>query len=147
MRFNTRLALFSVLACGILVGGAAIAIAQTRPTIFRPVVPRSSNVRTVGAVDPVEQIDIVVTNSLEVALGIGFSGGANLEVAPGDSAKVSFAAPPVNLFLYPLAATLSTRSRIAIDENTINVEVISVTSVAPGDVSLNVDGVGTVYVY
>ncbi len=147
MRFNTRLALCSVLSGGILMGGAAIAIAQTRPTIFRPVVPRSSTVRTLGEVDPTVQIDIVVTNSLEVPLGIGFSGGANLEVEPGDSAKVSFAAPPVNLFLYPLAATLSTRSRVAIDENTINVEVISITSVAPGDATLNVDGAGTVYVY
>lgn len=88
----------------------------------------------------------MVTNSLEVSLGIGFSGGANLEVEPCDSAKVSFAAPPVNLFLYPLASSISTRSRVAIDENTISVEVVGITSVAPSDATLNVDGAGTVYV-
>ena len=146
MRLDLRLALLGILSGGALLWPTDRVTAQTWP-IFRPVVPASSTVRTVGAVDPAEPIDLLVTNSLAVPLGVGFSGGANLEVAPGDTAKVSFAAAPINLFVYPLASDVSLRSVVAIDGNTINAQIIPRTSDAPGDATLNVDGDGTVYIY
>ncbi|NJL48520.1 MAG: hypothetical protein HC929_14875 [Leptolyngbyaceae cyanobacterium SM2_5_2] len=146
MRLNLRTALVSALTLGVVVWPAHLAMAQTRPRI-RPVVPASSTVRTIGEVDPTAQIDIVVTNSLSVPLGVGFAGGANLEVVPGETDKVSFTTVPVNLFLYPLVSEVSTRSNVTIEDNTINVEVVRIDSLAPGDASLNVDGAGTVYIY
>ncbi len=147
MPLNLRFALVGVLSCGAMLWHTDLATAQIRPVLRRPVVPATSAVRTVGEVDPAAPIDIVVTNSLAVPLGIGFAGGANVEVAPADTTKVSFATVPINLFLYPLAQDASIRSRVAIADNTITVEVVPITSVAPGDASLNVDGAGTVYIY
>lgn len=138
------------IALGLLTGGVVLwpALVMAQPRILvRPVVPASSSVRTVGEVDPAEPIAIVVTNSTTVPLGVGFAGGANLEVDPGEDAKLTFAAAPVNLFIYPLAQETSIRNRVVIEANTISAEVRSITSVAPGDASLNVDGAGSVYIY
>jgi len=146
MRLSFRTALVSALTLGAVVLPAHLALAQSGIRI-RPVVPASSTVRTVGEVDPTAQIDIVITNSLSVPLGVGFAGGANLEVASSETDKVSFTTVPVNLFLYPLASEVSTRSNVTIEDNTINVEVVRIDSVAPGDASINVDGAGTVYIY
>ncbi|PSN15530.1 hypothetical protein C7293_06755 [filamentous cyanobacterium CCT1] len=142
--------IYRAIVLGLLTSGAVLwpSLAMAQPRILsRPVVPASSSVRTVGEVDPAEPIEIVVTNSTTVPLGVGFAGGANLEIAPGDEAKLTFAAAPVNLFIYPLAQETSLRNRVAIEDNTISAEVQSITSVAPGDASLNVDGAGTVYIY
>ncbi|MEO1067733.1 MAG: hypothetical protein AAFW95_01225 [Cyanobacteria bacterium J06638_6] len=38
-------------------------------------------------------------------------------------------------------------SRVAIDDKTIDVEVISLTIVSPGDTTLNVDDADSVYIY
>lgn len=142
---------FRAIALGLLTFGALGALAPSvtaQPRrVIRPVVPASSTVRTLGTLDPAESIDIVVTNLTTEPLGVGFAGGANLEVAPGDEAKLTFASAPVNLFIYSLGQNTSLRYRTTVEDNTITAEVITITSVAPGDASLNVDGAGTVYIY
>lgn len=146
MRSTLRFALLGVISCGAMLWHADLATAQVR-VIIRPIVPAATTVRIVGEVDPTEPIDIVITNVLAVPLGIGFAGGANVEVAPDETAKLTFTTVPVNLFVYPLASGMSIRSRVTIEDNTISASVLPLTSVAPGDVTLNVDGSGTVYVY
>ena len=61
MRLDLRLALLGILSGGALLWPTDRVTAQTWP-IFRPVVPASSTVRTVGAVDPTEPIDILFIN-------------------------------------------------------------------------------------
>ncbi|MGF1570948.1 MAG: hypothetical protein ACFCVD_23215 [Nodosilinea sp.] len=136
------------LALGMIALATSEANAQVRRTP-RPTVPVSSDIRTIGEVDPATPIDIVVKNSLTVPLGIGFSGGANVELDPGEEVTVAFAAVPINLFLYPLVTevTLSSAYTTTIDENTITVEVVEGDDVAPGDLSINIDLGGAVYVY
>jgi hypothetical protein len=146
MHHKRRLILIGLLAFVALVWPGDRATAQVR-SIFRPRVPDTSTVRTVGQVDPAEPIEIVINNVLTGPLGIGFAGGANVEVAPGESAKLVFTTVPVNLFVYPLGQEASVRSQIDIDGNTITADIMPLTSVAPGDISLNIDGAGLVYIY
>ena len=146
MKLGFRAIALGLLTAGALLAPATLVMAQPR-RVIRPVVPASSTVRTLGTVDPAEPIDIVVTNRTTVPLGVGFAGGANLEVVPGDEAKLTFDATPVNLFIYSLGQNTSLRYRTTVEDNTITAEVRSITSVAPGDASLNVDGAGTVYIY
>ncbi len=146
MYIKPSLAVMGLLAWGAMIWPVAPAAAQVR-SIFRPRVPETSIVRVVGQVDPAEPIEIVINNVLAVPLGIGFAGGANVEVAPGEAAKLVFTTVPVNLFIYPLGQGVSVRSQIDITDNTITADLVPLTSVAPGDIALNIDGAGMVYLY
>lgn len=141
--------IISLAFLGSLLLTSQIAEAQTRPIprIPRNSLPASSLPNTVGQIDPAEPIDIVVTNGLTGALRLGFSGGPNVELDPGEAVVVSFPIVPVNLFLYPAGQEISTQQNIMIDENTIMVEVVETEDVAPGDGSINIDRAGHVYIF
>jgi hypothetical protein len=145
MRSPFRFALISLATAGIFLLPATLTEAQTR--LPRRSVPASSLPNTVGRIDPAEAVDIVVTNSLSGDLGIGFSGGPNVELDPGEEVTVSFASVPLSLFIYPFDRDVSIQQSIGIEENTIFVEVLEIDDAAPGDLSINVDRGGNVYIF
>jgi hypothetical protein len=145
MKSLFRFALITLTTMGALLLPVTLAEAQLRSP-RRSVTP-SSLPNTVGQIDPAETVEIIVTNSLPGDLGIGFSGGPNVELDPGEEVTVSFATVPLSLFIYPFDREVSIQQTIGIEENTIFVEILDTNDVAPGDLSINVDRGGSVYIF
>lgn len=145
MKSLLRFALIALTATG----GFLLPITSTEAQIRLPrrTVTPSSLPNTVGQIDPAETVEIIVTNSLPGDLGIGFSGGPNVELNPGEEVTVSFASVPLSLFIYPFDREISIQQSIGIEENTIFVEVLEIDDAAPGDLSINVDRGGNVYIF
>jgi len=138
---------FSTWIIGIALCSAVVpslVIAQTKP-VPQPTV-QSPGVKAVGKVNPTNAIDVVVTNNTSVTQSVGFSGGANVKIEPGEKTKLSFASAPINLFIYPFGQTISTKYNVTLSENTVNVQVAPLNSVTPGDNALNISRSGVVYI-
>lgn len=130
-----------------LSNGLANAQLSQLPRVPSSSISAPSIINSVGQVSPAAPIEIVVMNSHDSPIGIGFSGGANVTLDPGEEVSLSFPIAPVNLFLYPFDPGISIQGLTAIDGNTISVEVIAVDEIAPGDISVNVDLAGNVYFF
>lgn len=155
MRFNVRNLMVGVASCSVILLGSNLAIAQTIPA------PSSNSTdflsdRVVGRVNPDQSIDVMVRNSTDAILYVGFAGGSHVQLEPNDDTTISFDEAPVNLFIYASGENLETEYRATIAGNTICVEVVPKndqippspgTPPIPGDNALNINPSGTVYIY
>jgi|GEM_PF-2830545 len=117
------------------------------PSVLGSAISVSLAVNTVGQINPATPIELFVMNSHDEPIGVGFSGGANVTLDPGEEVSLTFPVAPVNLFLYPFDPEVSIQGLTTVEGNTISVEVIKIDDVAPGDISVNVDLEGAVYLF
>ncbi len=120
--------------------------AQAEPVVRQGLRQAPPSVKMIGQVSPNSAVDMVVTNDTSTTLGVGFSGGANVKIEPGEKATVSFVATPANLFIYPSRQSVGTKYNVTLSGNTMNVQVIPMKTVASGDSALNVSRAGMIYV-
>ena len=134
-----------VLSVSAIVLSTNLAVTQTTPTIRQ--ITQNTNVKTVGKVDPSQDIDVIITNNTSTTLAPGFSGGSKVKIEPKDKTTVSFTDVPVNLFIYSFGENVNTKYNTTISGNTITVEVVAIDRTTVGDNSLNVYRSGAVYIY
>jgi len=63
-----------------------------------------------------------------------------------DSSKDDLSTVPFILFFYPDDREVSIRQSTTIEGNTITIEILEIDDVSPGDLSINVDRGGNVYI-
>lgn len=143
LRFCSWLA--GLALCSTVLPYATMVVAQVEP-VRQGLGQAPPSVRMIGQVNPSSTVDVVVTNDTSATLGVGFSGGANVKIEPGEKATVSFAVAPANLFIYPFRQSAGTKYNVTLSGNTMNVQVTPMKTVASGDSALNVSRSGMVYV-